>query len=687
MLIGFKIGDYTIIDYLGKGSFGTVYKCEKDEGIYAIKIFNLEYVFQEFKNNGEDNRITREINALKGVDHPNVIKIVNHGEFKSNNQSYIYIIMEYLEGVDLKDKVDKENLELNEIIQIFVQILDGLDAIHQSNIIHRDIKPHNIYVTNEGQVKILDFGLSKLIDFTSITSTGAEIGSPLYMSPEQIKDIKSIDYRSDYYALGIILFEMISKTHPYGNIQSKEQLYYKIINEQPRSILHYLSSIPNKVDNLIEKLLSKLNYQRPNNIEEIKAALDISNILIDISKELIVVEPKFFLRLWNEKTILYEMHNEGYTIENCVFPINHQQLQKNLLDFLTKEKINYFFDPATTRLAYDTFSDVKGLVSLPYSPDSYRKLEIDDFLTSDEKKLYVKKVIDEQLKYDPDYLVAPFHVSNNSNYASIKNEESETWFTLDVKLLKESKDYLNRLNLNNKKLVGGFCVRADILTTKSEKDYFVNVLSSLPCDLYWIYVDCIDYASNTAQLYNYIKTLIELQNSTGKPVVAGRVGSIGLILASFGLYGFESGAARFESFYEDLYKDTSTNYNMYVMYYIPELFKCIPVNRRDPSKIINILRNEAGIDIQCQCPFCKDKAPEEMLIEKNTRKHFIYRRQHEIELLRGMNVSERLNNIEARINQGLEYYKKLKPIFKESDYTFLKNWKRIIPDLRNEFGV
>lgn len=685
-MIGLQVNDYKIVEYIGKGSFGTVYKCEKSKDIYAIKIFNLEYIFQEFKDNGEDNRITREIAALKEVDHPNVIKLVDQGIFNSNYQSYVFIIMEYLEGTDLKAKIDKEDLDFNEIKGIFNQILDGIDAIHRSNIIHRDLKPHNIYITNEGQVKILDFGLSKLIDFTSITSAGAEIGSPLYMSPEQIKDIKSIDYRSDYYALGITLFEMISKTHPYGNIQSKEQLYYKIINEQPRSILHYVPSVPNNLDNIIDKLLSKLNYQRPNKVEEIKAALDIDKNVSGLPMKSKVFEPNFFLRLWNEKTIVTEFYNEGYSIENCVFPINHQEQQKGLLNLVKNKNINYIFDPATTRLAYDTFSDVKGLVSLPYSPSGYRKLEIDDFLTSEDKKLYVKKVMDEQLKHDPDLLVTPFHVSNNSNYVSIKNEESETWFTLDVKLLKESKDYLNRLDID-KKLVGGFCVRADILTTKSEKDYFINVLSSLPCDLYWIYVDCIDYTSNSAQLYNYIKTLVELQNHTGKPVIAGRVGSIGLILSSFGLYGFESGAARFESFYEDLYKDTSSNFNMYVMYYIPELFKCIPVNRKDPSKIINILRNKVGIDIQCQCPFCKDKTPEEILIEKNTRKHFIYRRQQEIDLLRSMNVTDRLNYIEERINKGLEYYKELKPIFKESDYSFLKNWKRIVPDLRKEFGV
>lgn len=142
-MIGLQVNDYKIVEYIGKGSFGTVYKCEKSKDIYAIKIFNLEYIFQEFKDNGEDNRITREIAALKEVDHPNVIKLVDQGIFNSNYQSYVFIIMEYLEGTDLKAKIDKEDLDFNEIKGIFNQILDGIDAIHRSNIIHRDLKPQS----------------------------------------------------------------------------------------------------------------------------------------------------------------------------------------------------------------------------------------------------------------------------------------------------------------------------------------------------------------------------------------------------------------------------------------------------------------------------------------------------------------------------------------------------------------
>jgi serine/threonine protein kinase len=682
---GKNINGYEIIEFIGKGQFGTVYKCKSSEHIYAIKIFNLDYVYSEFRQNGNDNRITREIAALKKVDHENVIRLIDDGVFEDNNQFYVYVVMEYLNGIDLQKYLLRNNLDYTAIEAIFVQILEGLDAVHKNNIVHRDLKPQNIFITEDNKIKLLDFGLSKLIDYTSITNTGDSIGSPVYMSPEQIRDSKNIDFRSDYYALGVILFELITKTYPYGEIVSREQLFYKIIHEPPLSVLQFAPSTPNCLDNLILTLLRKLNYQRPNNKEEILKYLILTQpeASCDISADF---DPNFYLRVWNEKSVLEGYYNDGYEVENVVFPINHQKLQKNLLKHIKDNSVNFIIDPATMRLAYDTFADVKGLVELPYAPQGYTRLELENFIELDQKKEYVKLVVEEQLKHNPSYIVAPFHVSNNSNLVTIKNANIETWFSLDVKLMKETKDYLVANNID-KKLVGGFCIKADILTATTEKEYFLNVLSGLPCDMYWLYVDCINYDIGAAQVYHYISTLLELQKSTKKPVIAGRVGTIGLLLLAFGLYAFESGAGRFETFYEDLYKEATDAYNMYVMYYVPELMKNVPVERKNPAKIISILKTKCGIDLKCNCPYCEGKQPDELIDDANSKRHFIYRRQEEIEILRSMSVPQRLDYIEERIKNAIAYYKELTPIFKESDYSYLKTWQRVIPDLRKVYQL
>lgn len=683
---GKLINGYKIIDLVGKGQFGTVYKCEKEGNIYAIKVFNLDYVYNEFKRHGNDNRVTREIAALKIVCHENVIKMFDEGIFKDNSQYYVYVVMEYLDGTVLSEYLYSRELTLKDIEDIFRQIVDGLDAIHKKNIVHRDLKPQNIFITENGKIKLLDFGLSKLIDFTSITSTGDTIGSPIYMSPEQVKDSKNVDYRSDYYALGVILFELIAKAFPYGEISSRDHLYYKIIHEPPLSILQFEPSTPNCIDNLIVNLLSKHNYQRPNNKEEILQYLN----QLTKTKDCKVVEefePNFFLRVWNEKGVLEGYYNDGYKVENVVFPINHQIRQRGLLNHIKENNINYIIDPSTMRLAYDTFADVKGLVALPYAPQEFTRLELDNFTELEQKRNYIQLVVQEQLKHNPSCIVSPFHVSNNSNFVTIKNANNETWFSLDVKLLKETKEYLDRNNIE-KKIIGGFCIKADILTSQKEKEYFLDVLSGLPCDMYWIYVDCIDYNTGAAQLYHYVSTLLELQKATNKPVIAGRVGSIGLLLLAFGLYGFESGTARFESFYEDLYKEATDSYNMYVMYYMPELLRNIPVERKNPSKIIGILKAKAGIDLVCKCPYCSGKKPEELVqVEADTKRHFLNKRQEEIELLRSLSIPKRLDYIEERIKNALSYYKSLTPIFKENDYSFLKTWQKIIPELRKHYEL
>ncbi len=674
---GLIIDGYEIIKYVGKGQFGTVYICKKDSNEYAMKIFNLEYVLTEYNVHGENNRIRNEIEALRRVKHKNTINYINDGSFENNNQKYIYVIMEQAKGIELSEYLKENTISLDDAIEIVNQILDALDCIHKNNIIHRDLKPQNIFIDENKNIKVLDYGLSKIIDFTSITSTGEAIGSPIYMSPEQLVDSKHIDYRSDYYSLGVILFELLSKKFPY-NFSNINELFYKILNEKPISILQYMPEIPNYIDNLIINLLEKDVYKRPDNIKKIKHLLNTNNILEQKNE---VLQPSFYLRLYNENTIMKEFYLDGNKIENAIFPINLQTNQKNLLKQLELNNINYFFDPATIRLTYDTFSDNKGLSELSYAPSGYDKYEIRDFESIDKKREYVKNVVEEQLKYNSNYILAPFHASNNSNFVSIKGDSLDTWFTLDVKLLKETKDYLIQ-NKINKKLVMGVCVKKDILTTASEREYLLNVLTSLPADMYIIYVDTIDYNSNISEIYNYMLTLLKLQKFSNKPVIAGRINSaFGLVLLSLGLYAFESGASRFESYYEELYSERNNPYNMYVTYYIPELLKVISISRKDPSKLVGIFDSNIGDALKCNCPYCKGKKIEEILQEKNCRLHFLYNRNKEIENIRKLEKKERIDYMIQYIENAITYYQKLSPVFKTNDWEYLKKLQKIVPDL------
>lgn len=473
------------------------------------------------------------------------------------------------------------------------------------------------------------------------------------------------------------------KNNPYGKVHSRTELYYKIINEPAISIRQFIPNISNAIDNLLTALLAKENFNRPNNIDAILEYLESSSsVKTKICKDF---SPSFFLRTWNEKTVIEDYRKDGYDVENYIFPINHQNQQKNLLKNIIASGSNFMIDPATMRLAYDTFSEVKGLVSLSYAPQGLNRLELDDLKSLSSKQEYVKKVVDTQLQYNPTYIVAPFHVSNNSNLVKIKATDDENWFSLDVKLVYETRDYLRQIN-NTSPLVGGFCIKTDILTSKTEREYFLNVVSALPSDIYWIYVDCIDNNSNPSQLYHYANTLLTLQKSTNKPVIAGRIGSFGLILLAFGLFGFESGASRFETFYEDLYKNASDSYNMYLNYYFPELMRNVPIERKNPAKIIRLLSSATGKDISCSCPYCSGKKPEELVNEPLSKKHFLYRRQEEINTLRSFkSINERVDYIETCIQNAISYHQALKPIFKTDDYNHFKTWLTVIQELKKEW--
>ena len=129
---------------------------KRNSKLYAIKIFNFDYVFKQFSS-GSDNRITREINALKAVNHPNVVSYVDDGSFIDNGVNYLYVVMDYVDGEDLSKYIINHTLTTDQAVSIFKSIVMGVNAIHEQRIVHRDLKPANIYITLEGKVKIYKF--------------------------------------------------------------------------------------------------------------------------------------------------------------------------------------------------------------------------------------------------------------------------------------------------------------------------------------------------------------------------------------------------------------------------------------------------------------------------------------------------------------------------------------------------
>jgi serine/threonine protein kinase len=207
-MIGRVVSHYKIIEKLGGGGMGVVYKAEdmKLKRAVALK-FLLPHALG---TPDEKTRFVREAQAAAALDHPNICTVHEINEIDEES----FIVMSYLDGQSLQQKIEAGPLKLSEAVNIAVEIARGLKEAHNNNIVHRDIKSANIMLTNNGQVKITDFGLAKLAEGTQVTQPGMSVGTVAYMSPEQARG-EATDHRTDIWALGVLLYEMIAGRLPF----------------------------------------------------------------------------------------------------------------------------------------------------------------------------------------------------------------------------------------------------------------------------------------------------------------------------------------------------------------------------------------------------------------------------------------------------------------------------------------
>ena len=255
-LIGQQIGRYVIIEEIGRGAMGTVYQGydPKIDRIVALKTIRKDRLAESRDVEDLVSRFQKEVQAAGKLVHPNIIVIYDTGE----DEETAYLAMEYLEGDTLEDTIQKGiRFSLEKVIDIMDQICHGLEYTHRQGIVHRDLKPSNIMLVKGERVKITDFGISKAVGaLTSpLTQAGVFLGTPSYMSPEQIAGNK-IDGRSDLFSLGIILYQLLTGEKPFvGNTIST--LLYNIVNKDPNPPSQIDSTIPSPYDEVIAKALAK----------------------------------------------------------------------------------------------------------------------------------------------------------------------------------------------------------------------------------------------------------------------------------------------------------------------------------------------------------------------------------------------------------------------------------------------
>ena len=246
-------GRYTIEGVLGRGGMGTVYRARDSElgETVAIKTLRPELV----KDADSRERFKDEIRLTRRITHRNVVRTHDIGE----SNGLVYLTMEFVEGLTVRELLNvRRRLEVEPALAIGIQLAESLVVAHEMGVIHRDIKPQNMLLNDEGVLKVMDFGVARLVERTGgagNTQAGMIVGTPLYMAPEQLA-AEAVDARADLYAVGVVLFEVLTGEPPL-NAPSVMALFAKVLSEHPRRPSELVASVPPGLDELIGQLLAK----------------------------------------------------------------------------------------------------------------------------------------------------------------------------------------------------------------------------------------------------------------------------------------------------------------------------------------------------------------------------------------------------------------------------------------------
>lgn len=420
---------YKIIKKLGQGGMGEVYKATDTilDRVVAVKVVYSNLLKkQEFLQ-----RFLREAKITASLDHINIVKVF---DLLIDNNNY-YLIMEFIDGISLRNYIEnRKQIDIINELNLFLQILDGVEYAHNKNIVHRDLKPENIMLAKDGIIKITDFGLAFALGSHSLTNPGTLMGTLGYLSPEQAQGL-DVDFLTDIYSLGVILYELLTNNLPIIDTNAAAMIY-KILNQKPTSPSKYNPQIDKELENIILKAIEKNKIKRYKNISEFKNA--IINYLNNYQNE----------QLQNEK-----LNNERLNLEHKTpnTNVDKDSLINQILSSILNDIVSYK-------------KDIKDLV-IKKDPEVIQEKikEIEDKLIingeitqENETKEEIKNKEEKNKKINIPFLNIAQNIEElDQKIETIKNENKiQTISNREIEILLnkaqkfyEKKDYENTINI------------------------------------------------------------------------------------------------------------------------------------------------------------------------------------------------------------------------------------------------
>ena len=265
-MTGQRIGKYRVLDRLGAGGMGVVFRAEDERLKRPVAIKFLPPALAA--DSEARARLEREAQSVSALDHPNICTIHEIGEYEGQ----FFIVMACYDGQTLRQEMDRGQLPPGKAAFVAAQVARGLERAHEAGIVHRDIKPANVMITTRGEVKLLDFGLAKGRDALNLTAEGALAGTPAYMSPEQVEG-RHVDQRADVWALGVMVYEMFAGELPFSGAATSA-LLRSILHDEPPPLSDKCPGISSALEQSVHRALAKDPAVRPPDVRELRTTLE-----------------------------------------------------------------------------------------------------------------------------------------------------------------------------------------------------------------------------------------------------------------------------------------------------------------------------------------------------------------------------------------------------------------------------